>query len=360
MSGAAGVLARVRRAGRPAGVGRRSPGRRRRAGRRRRRRCSRREARLLDRGRLAAWLDWFTDDAVVWVPLTAPRPPGRRPVAVPRRPAPARRARRLARRAVGVGPAPGRRRACARSARSRRGATADDGRGRQLDVHDPRAPPRRGPGRSPAARSTSSSGPTCAAGRRSSSSPSSPSACATRASCCDPIPVRRSTGTRPLIAGPCDRVHRRLYTDPALFELEQTRVFAASWCFLAHESQLAGAGDFVTTTVGGRPVVVTRGGDGADPRPAQPLRPPRRRRRRRRRGVRQALHLPVPRLDVRRRRPARRPAVPGQPPRRRPRRRSGSAASPSQSYRGFVFGTLHPDPEPVIDVAGPGDARPST
>lgn len=60
-----------------------------------------------------------------------------------------------------------------------------------------------------------------------------------------------------------DRVHRRLYTDPALFELEMTRVFAASWCFLAHESQLPGVGDYVTTTLGRRPVIVSRGVDGS-------------------------------------------------------------------------------------------------
>lgn len=60
-----------------------------------------------------------------------------------------------------------------------------------------------------------------------------------------------------------DRVHRRLYTDPAVFDLEMTRVFAASWCYLAHESQLASHGDFVTTSIGRRPVVVARGSDGA-------------------------------------------------------------------------------------------------
>lgn len=35
-----------------------------------------REARLLDAGRLTTWLDWFSDDAVVWVPLTAGANPG--------------------------------------------------------------------------------------------------------------------------------------------------------------------------------------------------------------------------------------------------------------------------------------------
>lgn len=60
-----------------------------------------------------------------------------------------------------------------------------------------------------------------------------------------------------------NRVHRRLYTDPDVFEMEMTQVFAASWCYLAHESEIPSPGDFVTTTLGRRPVIVTRGGDGA-------------------------------------------------------------------------------------------------
>lgn len=59
------------------------------------------------------------------------------------------------------------------------------------------------------------------------------------------------------------RVHRALYTDPAIFELEMTRVFAASWCFVGHRSQLANAGDFVVTTLGRRSVIVTLGPDGS-------------------------------------------------------------------------------------------------
>ena len=59
------------------------------------------------------------------------------------------------------------------------------------------------------------------------------------------------------------RVHRRIYTDPEIFELEQTRVFAASWSYVAHESEIPAPGDFTTTKVGGRPVVVTRDGAGA-------------------------------------------------------------------------------------------------
>lgn len=59
-----------------------------------------------------------------------------------------------------------------------------------------------------------------------------------------------------------DRVHRRLYTDPAIFDLEMQHLFGGTWVYLAHESQLPAAGDFVQVRVGRRPVLVTRDGDG--------------------------------------------------------------------------------------------------
>jgi phenylpropionate dioxygenase-like ring-hydroxylating dioxygenase large terminal subunit len=60
-----------------------------------------------------------------------------------------------------------------------------------------------------------------------------------------------------------DRVHRRLYTDPTIFDAEMGHVFGATWCYLGHESQLPDVGDFVTTSIGRRSVIVTRDGDGA-------------------------------------------------------------------------------------------------
>ena len=58
------------------------------------------------------------------------------------------------------------------------------------------------------------------------------------------------------------RVHRRIYTDPAIFEAEMTRVFAASWCYVGHESEIPNPGDYRTTTLGLRPVLMTRSRDG--------------------------------------------------------------------------------------------------
>jgi len=57
-------------------------------------------------------------------------------------------------------------------------------------------------------------------------------------------------------------VHRRAYCDPAVFELEQERIFSRLWIFVAHESQLKNPGDFIRTQLAGQEVLVTRHNDG--------------------------------------------------------------------------------------------------
>ena len=59
-----------------------------------------------------------------------------------------------------------------------------------------------------------------------------------------------------------DHVHRRAYADPAVFELEQERIFGRLWIYVAHESQLRKPGDFVRTRLAAHEVLVTRHHEG--------------------------------------------------------------------------------------------------
>ena len=52
-----------------------------------------------------------------------------------------------------------------------------------------------------------------------------------------------------------------VYSDPDVYRLELERVFARSWLFVAHESELRAAGDFVVREMGEESVIVGRGDD---------------------------------------------------------------------------------------------------
>jgi phenylpropionate dioxygenase-like ring-hydroxylating dioxygenase large terminal subunit len=53
-----------------------------------------------------------------------------------------------------------------------------------------------------------------------------------------------------------DRVHRAVYADPQIFELEMERVFGRAWLVLGHDSQVKAPGDYFTTRMGREPVIV--------------------------------------------------------------------------------------------------------
>ncbi|MFI6390179.1 SRPBCC family protein [Nonomuraea sp. NPDC050547] len=55
----------------------------------------------------------------------------------------------------------------------------------------------------------------------------------------------------------------RAYTSPEMWELEKERIFSRAWMHVAHVDQLAEAGDYVSLSIAGEAVVVTRGKDGA-------------------------------------------------------------------------------------------------
>src|SRR4051812_48287417 len=54
------------------------------------------------------------------------------------------------------------------------------------------------------------------------------------------------------------RVHRRLYTDPRIFDLEMERIFGHAWIYVGHESQIRNAGDYLCTQIGRKPVILVR------------------------------------------------------------------------------------------------------
>ena len=58
------------------------------------------------------------------------------------------------------------------------------------------------------------------------------------------------------------QVHRDLYLDADLFRLEMQRLWARSWLYVGHTSQVPNAGDFVTVQLGSQPVLMLRQADG--------------------------------------------------------------------------------------------------
>ncbi len=58
------------------------------------------------------------------------------------------------------------------------------------------------------------------------------------------------------------RVHRDVYTDPDLFEIEMRRIWGGVWTYLCHESEIPEKNSFKRVTMGKRDLIVTRDKEG--------------------------------------------------------------------------------------------------
>lgn len=56
-----------------------------------------------------------------------------------------------------------------------------------------------------------------------------------------------------------DSVHKSVYTDPVLFQLEMERIYGQAWIYVGHDSQVKNVGDYHTTRLGDQDVIMVRG-----------------------------------------------------------------------------------------------------
>ncbi len=59
-----------------------------------------------------------------------------------------------------------------------------------------------------------------------------------------------------------DRVHGRVYTDPAIFEEEMDKIFARGWVYVGHAGEIPNPGDFRLRQIGQQSVIMVRADDG--------------------------------------------------------------------------------------------------
>ena len=60
-----------------------------------------------------------------------------------------------------------------------------------------------------------------------------------------------------------DRVHKSVYTDPKIFDLEMEKIWERTWVDRGHESQVPKPGDYYAVTIGRQPMVMVCQKDGS-------------------------------------------------------------------------------------------------
>jgi len=60
-----------------------------------------------------------------------------------------------------------------------------------------------------------------------------------------------------------ERVNRDLYIDQEIFRLAMRHLFANTWVYVGHASQIANPGDYLTSDIGDQPVMASRHSDGS-------------------------------------------------------------------------------------------------
>lgn len=59
-----------------------------------------------------------------------------------------------------------------------------------------------------------------------------------------------------------EHVHGSVYPDPAIFELEEARIWRRTWVYVGHTSEVPNANDFVMKSIGPEPIIMTRDSQG--------------------------------------------------------------------------------------------------
>ncbi|MBM3394017.1 MAG: Rieske 2Fe-2S domain-containing protein, partial [Betaproteobacteria bacterium] len=58
-----------------------------------------------------------------------------------------------------------------------------------------------------------------------------------------------------------DQVHRDVYVDAEVFDLEMERLWCNTWVYVGHTSQVPKPGDYFLTEIARQPLILVRDGD---------------------------------------------------------------------------------------------------